>query len=270
MKIFDCFTFNDENELLEIRLNELNKYVDFFVIIEFGETHQGTKKSKNIDKRIINKFRDKIRYFFFDRFDENLGAWQKESFQRNKILEGIKDSENEDIIIVSDVDEIPNLHNFNFFNIEDYVYAFSQTHTMYKFNIVRKKKWIGTKLCKKKILKSPQWLRSVKVHKKYNFYRIDKIFSKTYYKKFKIIKNGGWHFGWLKTPSEIIKKINSYAHEEHNNLLNNNLDYITRCINNNLSFLDNKDELLFEKKLNFLPLYINQNLIKYSKWIKRI
>ena len=86
MKIFDCFTFNDENELLEIRLNELNKYVDFFVIIEFGETHQGTKKSKNIDKRIINKFRDKIRYFFFDRFDENLGAWQKESFQRNKIL----------------------------------------------------------------------------------------------------------------------------------------------------------------------------------------
>ena len=270
MKIYDCFTFNDENELLEIRLNELNNYVDFFVIIEFGETHQGTKKLKSIDKKIISKFGDKIRYFFFDRFEKNMSVWQKENYQRNKILEGLKDSSDDDIIIVSDVDEIPNLHKFNFSNVKNYIYAFSQIHTMYKFNIIRREKWFGSKLCRKKNFKSPQWLRSVKVHKKYNFYRIDKIFSKTYYKNFKIVNDGGWHFGWLKTPSEIIKKINSYAHEEHNNSLNNNLDYINKCIKNNLSFLDNKDELLLEKKLDFLPSYINQNLNKFSKWIKKI
>ena len=69
MKIFDCFTFNDENSILEIRLNEMTKWVDFFVIVEFGENHQGKKKGKKIDQKILNKFKDKIKYFYVEKFN---------------------------------------------------------------------------------------------------------------------------------------------------------------------------------------------------------
>ena len=64
MKIFDCFTFNDENHVLDIRLNELNKFVDFFVIIEFGENHQGQHKGQKIDLKLLQKFKKKIKYFY--------------------------------------------------------------------------------------------------------------------------------------------------------------------------------------------------------------
>jgi len=140
---------------------------------------------------------------------------------------------------------------------------------MYKFNLLRNDNWIGTKLCKKKILKSPQWLRSLKVKKKYSFFRIDKYFSKTYYKKFKIIDDGGWHFGWLMNLSQILEKINSYAHTEHNIPKFKNKSYIEDCIDKNVSFLDLSDKLTLKKEINFLPNYIQKNKEKFSLWIKK-
>ena len=150
MKIFDCFIFNDENHILDIRLNELDKYVDFFIIIEFGQNHQGENKGKKIDEKILDKFKKKIKYFYVEKFNPNLNSWERESFQRNCINKGLKESNDDDIIIISDIDEIPNLKIINFLKINKYVYAFSQIHTMYKLNLIRNKKWIGTKLCKKK------------------------------------------------------------------------------------------------------------------------
>lgn len=268
MKIYDCFTFNDENDLLEIRLNELNYYIDYFVIIEFGINHQGTFKGKKINSNLLNKFKNKIRYYYFKTFDKNLNSWGRENFQRNQINKGILDAKDDDIILVSDVDEIPNLKNFDFKKVKEHIYAFSQMHSMYKFNLQRTERWIGTKLCRKEILKSPQWLRSLKVHKKYSFFRIDKYFSKNYYSKFKIINEGGWHFGWLKNSHQIIEKINSYAHTEHNTKQFNNKLYIEKCIANNINFLDKK-KLKYKKKLNFLPMYILNNQKKFNQWIKK-
>ena len=63
MKIFDCFTFNDENHILDIRLNELDKYVDFFIIIEFGQNHQGHHKGKKINDKLLEKFKKKNKIF---------------------------------------------------------------------------------------------------------------------------------------------------------------------------------------------------------------
>ena len=269
MKIFDCFTFNDENHILEIRLNELNEHVDFFIIVEFGQNHQGKNKGKKIDEKLLNKFKKKIRYFYFEKFEPNLNSWERESFQRNQINKGLIESKNEDIVIISDIDEIPNLKKINFSEIGEYIYAFSQTHTMYKLNLIRNEKWIGTKLCKKKVFISPQWLRSLKVKKKYSFFRLDKFFSKTYYNKFKLIDNGGWHFGWLKNSDEIIKKVNSYAHTEHNIPKFNNKSYIEECIKKNVSFLDNNDKLYLNDKLNFLPKYILNNIDQFKEWIKK-
>ena len=266
MKIYDCFIFNDEDLILDIRLNTLKEYVDYFVIIEFGETHQGNRKKRKLNLKKFSYLKNKIKYFYFDKFNRNLSSWEKENFQRNLISVGIKDAKSADIIMISDVDEIPNLKNYNFRNIKNNVIAFNHTHYMYNLNLVRSYNWIGTKACTKKILKSPQWLRSLKVHKKYGFFRLDKIISKTYYSKFKIIKNGGWHFGWIKKPTEIIRKINSYAHTEHNIPLFNDRLYIEKCIKKKISFLDNKEKLFIEKTKN-LPSYIRQNLNIFKKWI---
>ncbi len=267
MKIYDCFVFNDENHVLEIRLNELNKHVDYFVIIEFGENHQGGKKGKLINEDILKKFNKKIRYFYFEKFNKDFSAWDRENFQRNQIKHGILDASPEDIIIISDVDEIPILDSIDLSKIGDWVYAFSQLHSIYKLNLYRQEKWwIGTKLCLKKNLKSPQWLRTLKVNKKYHPLRIDKLFSNTYYKNFKIINNGGWHLAWLKKPNQIIKKINSFAHTELKEKFKKE-SFIKKCIDNKKVFFNETEKLSFVEKNIFLPNYISKNIQKYSEWI---
>ena len=250
MKIFDCFTFNDENLILEIRLNELDKYVDFFIIIEFGENHQGKKKGKKIDQVLLDKFKHKIRYFYTDTNNIKYNSWEKD-----------------DLIIVSDLDEIPNLSSIDLNNINDTIYAFKQINTMYKFNLIRDTNWIGSKLCKFQKLKSPQWLRSLKVHKKYSYFRIDKFFSKNYIHNFKIIKNGGWHFGWIRDISQIIDKIESFAHTEFNNDNYKNFEFINECINKRVNFL-NINEKLNKIEINHLPMYLIKNIEKYKNFIK--
>ena len=267
MKIFDCFTFNDENSILEIRLNEMSKYVDIFVIIEFGQNHQGKKKGKKINENILKKFEDKIRYIYVEKFNENMSSWERENYQRNYIQNGLYDANQDDIIIISDLDEIPNLKKINFNDIGNSVYAFKQINSMYKFNLVRDFNWFGSKLCKLKNLKSPQWLRSLKVHKKYNYFRIDKFFSKNYIFNFKIIENGGWHFGWIRDIEEIINKLNSFAHIEFNNSKFKNNEYIYNCIENNINFL-NTDEKLKIIKMDLLPEYIINNKDKFKNNLK--
>lgn len=266
MKIYDCFTFNDENDLLEIRINCLKDIVDFFVIVECKYTHQGNIKGKKIDSRILDKFKHRIKYFYIDKKIDSNNSWEIEAWQRNQLSMGLNSCQPDDIIIVSDLDEIPNLDNFSFDNIGKKVFAFDQALLMYKLNLVRNRRWIGSKICKFLVLKSPQWLRQLKVHKRYSFLRLDKFFSKTYYHKFEIIKNGGWHFGWLRSSSEIIEKVQSYAHTEHNIPRFKDKNYIDSCIKNNINFLNGFEKM---KKLDDenLPKYIKENLEKYKKWM---
>ena len=266
MKVYDCFTFNDENSILEIRLNELNKYVDYFVIVEFGENHQGNKKGEKIDKVLLEKFNDKVRYIYVDSFKNNLSSWQRENDQRNLIKEGLYDANENDIIIISDLDEIPDLRNFNIKTVNNNIIAFSQFRSMYKLNLLVKEKWIGTKLCKFKRLKSPQWLRSLRVKKKYSFFRIDKLLSPRYVINFKIVEKGGWHFSWLRETSSIIKKLEAYAHSEFNTNYYKNKSFIDECINEKKNFF-NTGEILKIVNLRELPEYIQSNSGKFKKWL---
>ncbi len=266
MKIYDCFTFNDENHLLEIRLNELNNYVDYFIIIEFGQTHQGTAKPKNIDAKILNKFSNKVRYYFVEQFENINQPHGRDQFQRNYVLKGLFDADNEDVIIVSDIDEIPDFRNFDIKKVNDNIIAFSQFHFMYKLNLLMKEKWIGSKLCKFKKLKSPQWLRSLRTNKKYSLFRIDKLISPRYVMNFKIVEKGGWHFGWLRKTSSIIKKLESYAHSEHNTDYYKNESFIEKCINEKKNFF-NKKEILEMVSLSELPEHIQSNSDKFKKWL---
>ena len=266
MNIYDCFTFNDENEILEIRLNELDKYVDYFVIVESGETHRGKPKIKSISDSIITKFKSKIRYYYIDGFDKNYKPWQRENFQRNYIKHGLYDAKKEDIIIVSDVDEIPNLKKFNFKEVNNFVFGFLQAHTMYKFNLIREYDWVGSKLCNFRKLKSPQWLRDLKTHKKYSRLRIDKYFSSTYDFDFKLVNNGGWHFGWIKNTKELIKKLESFAHAELDIESIKNEDFIDNCISNKINFFNTDQKLIHDKNLD-LPSFIQENKHKYKNFL---
>jgi beta-1,4-mannosyl-glycoprotein beta-1,4-N-acetylglucosaminyltransferase len=168
MKILDCFIFNDENEILKIRLNTLSPYVDKFIIVESLINHKGKRKKKNFNINLFKKFKKKICYLLIKNIPKNYSSWQIENFQRNYISNGLKKFSKEDIVIISDVDEIPNLKDVQFSKIKNNYYAFEQDHFFYKLNLKLKEKWIGSKMCKLKDLKSPQWLRSLKMHKKYS------------------------------------------------------------------------------------------------------
>lgn len=267
MRIIDCFIFNDENELLKIRLNTLSSYVDKFIIVESLINHQGKKKKKNFNINLFKKFKKKINYLLIKKIPKNFSSWQIENFQRNYIMYALKKFSEEDIAIISDADEIPNLKDFNFSEIKNNYYVFEQDHFFYKLNLKQKKKWLGSKMCKIKNLKSPQWLRSLKMHKRYSYWRIDKYFAKNYVFNFKIIKDGGWHFGWLKNVNKIVLKINSYAHVENNTNMNKNKKYIKNCINRKVNFLNTKEKLVKVKIDNSFPYYIKNNLYKLKKWI---
>ena len=196
MKIFDCFMYFDEEIVLDLRLNILNEYVDYFVIVESIFTHKGDKRKLQFNHKKFEKFKDKIIYLVFDKepleiekvnYDDSkneksrkyiLNAAYRENGQRDFIINGLQNANSEDLILISDVDEIPNLENLDQKNINNKIILFKQDMFYYKFNLkLPNLIWTGTKACKKKVLQSPQWLRNIK-DKKYSFYRLDTIFSK--------------------------------------------------------------------------------------------
>ena len=201
MRLFDCFMFYDEETVLEIRLNTLNKFVDYFVIVESKNFHNGQKRKLKFDLKKYSKFKDKIIYIEHEISEtkiENVletdtegeksrklifNAHTRENDQRNKIAEGLSHANDNDLIFISDVDEIPNLEKMNFNDIKNEILMFEQNIFYYKLNrYLPNFIWFGTKACKKKNFLSPQWLRNIK-KKEYNFYRLDTFFSKTKYIK---------------------------------------------------------------------------------------
>ena len=216
MAIFDCFQFFNEEHIADLRFNILDEYVDTFVIVESTINHQGENKKLNFDIKKYSKFKNKINYIVVNDTPNSFikphtgGESLIEQHQRNSLMKGLTKAEDNDLIILSDVDEIPDLKKINEFDKRKYA-VFSQKMFMYKLNLLNLKEnnWHGSKLCLKKNLKSPQWLRDLKF-KKYPFWRLDKP------KNLQIIENGGWHFAYLNSAENISKKIKSFAHGEFN------------------------------------------------------
>jgi len=260
MKLIDCFLYHNEDLVLDIRLNTLNEHVDQFVIVESNFDHQGNKKRLNFDFEKFKKFKNKINYQVIEKFPGDISNWERENYQRNFIENGIDDCDENDYIIISDVDEIPDLKKLK--NLQNNKFTvFQQKMFYYKFNLLNRTDpfWYGTKICKKKHLKSPQWLRDQKV-KKYSFWKFYKI-------KWNIIKDGGWHFSFLMNAEQIKSKIESYAHAEFNNKNYNNLEKINFSLENQVDLFDRKIE--FEKIIfdETFPKYILNNKEKYKNWI---
>jgi beta-1,4-mannosyl-glycoprotein beta-1,4-N-acetylglucosaminyltransferase len=289
--------FFDEEMLLDLRLNILDKFVDKFVIVESSYTHSGKEKKLIFDINKYSKFKKKINYIVLkdppkgieqvnnnDSEDEIsrkeiLNAIKRENLQRNTIFNGLKDEDKNDWIIISDLDEIPDLTNINFNKIKNKIIFFKQKVFYYKLNLELKTlRWIGSKACKKKNLKSPQWLRNIK-DKIYPKWRADILFSNKKYNDIFFIENGGWHFSFVKKPEDIERKLKSYLHHREYDVDPIDINKIQNLINSKSVIYDHrvdKTEYKFgggqklEKiDLEFLPRYISSNKEKYLDWLEK-
>ena len=295
MKIFDCFMYFDEEVVVNVRLNTLNQFVDYFVIVESKFTHKGDLRELRFNHKKFEKFKDKIIYVIDDQIypqteeiksQDNEGeksrkyifnASYRENGQRNLIKEGLSRAVSEDLIMISDVDEIPNLSDLNLQEINEKIILFKQDMFYYKFNLYLPNLiWTGTKACKKKYLISPQWLRNIK-DRKYSFFRFDTFFSKTKYIDIKIIDNGGWHFSNIKTAKEIEYKLKSYLHHREFDENPMSIEDIDKIIKDKQAIYDltvdkttNKignGSKLVKFELKKLPIYIQKNQDNYKEWI---
>tara|TARA_B100000965_G_scaffold192367_1_gene160597 strand:- start:1456 stop:2322 length:867 start_codon:yes stop_codon:yes gene_type:complete len=284
----------DEDMILDIRLNILNKYVDNFVIVESIYNHKGEKRELKFNPKKFENFKEKIIYLIYDEIPlevekihvnetENeksgkliMNALYRESGQRNYIMNGLKNANSEDIILISDVDEIPNLENIIFEKIKRKIIFFHQDMLYYRFNLkLPNLTWTGTRGCKKKHLKSPQWIRNIK-DRKYSFYRFDTFFSEKKFISCEIVENGGWHFTNIKTASEIQHKLRSYLHHiefDKNPLTTDNINEMIKNKNAIYDLTADKREDKFggSKLENYplekLPKFLKDNIKNYEKWI---
>lgn len=285
-KIYDAFLFFNELELLKLRMNILNDVVDYFVIVESTKTFSSKDKElffqKN--KHLFDDFKDKIIHVVIDdtptsfttinyiidaktddeklknkilKYVDESPGWQRhetqwgvETYQRESIIKGLIDCDNDDIIIISDVDEIPNpneLINLSETMNND-ILDFRQNMYYYYFNMLKELNWSGPKICKWNILKNIS-LNSLRQNK----YRT------------KIINDGGWHFSFMGGENKIIEKLEAYAHQEFNT------PYYKENVKNNIT---NNNDPFFRGGLTQVyiddsyPKYLLNNLEKYKHMIK--
>ncbi len=270
IKLIDCFMYYDEDMMLDIRLNTLNSVVHKFVICEATRDHAGNNKDLKFNIKNFQKFKNKINYIVVDDLPVNVKSQKKhwhenhvrDQYQRNALSRGINDFEANDLIMISDIDEIPDPKKISKFNTDKKYACFLQKNFQSKINLlnVTDEFWSGTKICQKKYLRSPQWLRNIKT-KKPPFW---KFLSDS---QPQLIENGGWHFSFLKKPSEIVKKIHAYAHQEFNTPKFTDEKEINEKIL--------KGEDLFERNIKYkkvvidgsFPEYIINNKEKFKDWI---
>ena len=293
-KIYDCFMFNNEIEILHARIDYLYDVVDYFVICEAKVSHSRKiiKEEFNFIKHsdIFEKYMDKIIFlpiedFPFISHDVAVGEWKNENYQRKYLYNGFKDAEPDDIIIISDLDEIPfdktiktaiNLLNNNdklFIGTNQYLYY-------YYVNILKNQIWQGTYITKKKYLGDDEiTIKYAIQHTRDNRENINNIINdinckyviEKYLEQYGINswthyignKNepGGVHYSWLKN---IIKeKFLSIA--EHDIISEFNSDkHIDDCLTN-ISDLFNRNGIYGEQKLVILDK--NNSLSNINKMI---
>lgn len=285
-KVYDCFNFFNELDLLELRMEILNEYVDKFIIVESTVTFSGKNKKLFYDenKKRFDKFQNKIVHVVIDDTPEDFfnlpflqtpknkkeeiknkilnyldssegwgrheKQWGREIYQREGIFYGLSDCNDEDIILISDLDEIPN--NVEFLKIKDNinndVFDFRQNTYYYYFNLLKEQNWSGPKCVLWKNLKSLSM----------NSVRQNKHTTKT-------VNDGGWHFSFMGGAENVKMKIDAYSHQEYNN---------HRILSNVEDNIESENDPFFRGKLikvdidDSYPSFIINNMDKYKKFIK--
>ena len=283
----------DEDMILDIRLNTLNEFVSKFIICEAEYNHKGIKKKLNFDINKFKKFKDKIEYIVLSVQPKNLkvinesdskhlknsklldNSLLRENFQRNFCHEKLKKFSEDDLVIINDLDEIPNLKNFRYRNK---ITIFKQKLFYYKLNLLYPNyEWMGSKICKIKHLKSPQSLRNIKA-KKYAIWRLDILFSEKKYNDINFINNGGWHFTNVKSAENIDFKMRNFLHHLEYEESGLDIEQLKKLISEKKIMYnhsaDKKDVNKWSNTKNLekisisqLPPYIKKNIAKFGDWI---
>ena len=271
--LYDCFTFFDELDLLEIRLNYLNEVVDKFVLVEMGQTFSGNDKPFYYEenKKRYEKFADKIVHIKVEDYPdmENLSdyekCWCREDYQRDCILRGLNDAEDDDTVMISDVDEIPSIGAIKVFR--GGIFSMQQRFMYYYLNCqnaVNKYWYKGTKICDMEVLSYPGFdiednLGAKFTRKGYPTYV--RFYNGPY------ITNGGWHFSYLGGAEAIAYKIKSFSHQEYNNDTYTDVKEIERKILAGEDIFDRGDKYEAVPVDDSFPTYIFNNQEKYKHLI---
>lgn len=255
-RIFDVVPFFNETEMLLMRMEILDKHVDFFVIGEATTTFSGKNKPLYFkeNRHLFKKFEHKIIHSVFVENKLEWDHWDRDKIHKNAILKALQFCKDDDIIISSDCDEIPNLDKnpiSSFYKDDNTIYHMMQNMYYYYINLLKETDWYGSKIC------------SYKLYKERNFDGIRN--SKGEGIK---INNAGWHFTFLGGTDKIIQKIESWGHQEFNN------DHIKSNVSNNLN---NNRDIFYRPGSTFTkvpidnsyPKYLLDNIDKYESWIKK-
>ncbi len=206
-KVYDCFIFFDELELLEVRLNELADVVDKFVLVEMAETFQGNKKRFIFkeNQHLFEKFSDKIIYIKLSDRLVTPSPWVREAFQRNQIMRGLSECNDEDIILISDADEIVRCDAVAKIKeaLKQYSFVRCKQRTFRFYLNMETRPWCGTFAVLFKYLKQADidQLRKLYIHKQPPASLL-----------FFDLPNAGWHFSSVGGLERFKTKLESYAH----------------------------------------------------------
>ena len=276
--IYDCFTFFNENDLLEIRFNVLKDVVDKFVIVEATKTHSGMDKPLYFDYERFKEFKDKIIYIELNKFPEITNSWILENYQRNYILDVLKglNCNNEDIILISDCDEITNPKAIMEYKENHHsIMSLEEEFFYYYLNLKNFKGtyWYSAKICRYKNF----FDESLNNNFKYNEFLIKELNENISPTKIRmmenrpVIRNGGWHFSYLGGTEAIIKKVKSFSHQEFNSEEFLDKDKIEKKILSGKDIFNRRDFKLLPIKINAsYPIYIVENQDKYKNLIFEI
>lgn len=260
MKIIDAFIFYNEIELLQYRLEILYLYIDYFIIVESTHTFMGyEKKSYYLEnKELFKKYEDKIIHILISDFPHkqpyvniyNAHQWYNERYQRNEMKCGIDKLLNEekisdkDYLIFSDVDEIVDPERIKEIKNSNHIITISKfEQDLYYYNLKTKysEKWYRVKILTVEKFKE--------LYKIYGNATIENIRNEIIVDD--VILRGGWHLSFFGNKEFIQNKIKHFSHQELNNSIFTNEEYIQKQIN------DQTD--LFSRNITFYKINIDEN-----------
>lgn len=248
--IYDCFTFYNELELLDIRLHVLDKVVDKFVLLESPRTYTNLKKplyyAKN--RKLFNKFSKKIIHIIVDDTPNVSHPWIIEHFLMAAAIRGLKKAKPTDIILISNLDEIPNPEKIMEWKDKNgKLKVFEQQFFYYFLNFASTNhKWLGTKM-----------LEFREFRKYLDAYVVRHSPNDT------VIEDGGWHFSYMGGIKRVQDKMATGSHQEYNNDNYNTKEKIILSMIQGRDVFGHGDKFEFVKP-EVLPTYIQNNKLKFK------
>ena len=273
-KIYDCFTYFNEERLLKLRLETLWDVVDYFVICESVLTFSGNPKPVNFNIKNFEKYRSKIRYLLVEEFPfESKDPWVYEGYQRNFLSHGLHDAADNDWIMLSDVDEIPNPSAILNFRPGLYLRAkFSQKCYAYFMNNLHVENlqpviWHKAKITSMKNFRAAfGTMEQLREYRPRGFLRgikrffVNKILTQN-------LSNGGWHFTWMGSVDDMVLKLESFSHQELNTEYYKNKDLILEKIRSGKDLFDRGNTYQLVTLDADFPAYIAKHKDEYADWI---